>query len=99
MEVKFDYNYQLVGDSFKYSADRSSPTAEALYLMLNFLRYSNSTKKLAHVLKDTKCIKTDIGSTDPYECYLPGPKWGAFYSFSTGSLLYMKFFAGPSFHT
>ncbi|XP_017217482.2 uncharacterized protein LOC108195059 [Daucus carota subsp. sativus] len=70
VKVKFNGNYQLVGDNLNSSACSSSLTPGALCLILECLRQSKSTDKFVYALKDKECIKTHAGFKTPSECYL-----------------------------
>nr|XP_017217484.1 PREDICTED: uncharacterized protein LOC108195062 [Daucus carota subsp. sativus] len=70
VKVKFNGNYQLVGDNLNSSACSSSLTPGALCLILECLRQSKSTDKFVNALKDKECIKTHAGFKTPSECYL-----------------------------
>ncbi|KAJ6418035.1 hypothetical protein OIU84_001426 [Salix udensis] len=74
--IDFSGNYQLVADYLKSPSCLSSLTMEAFLLVLDCLRHSSSAGKLVIALKNTKCLKTNLGYRCPDDCFLLHPEWG-----------------------
>lgn len=69
-------SHQLVVDYLKPSSRLSSLTSDALLLILQCMRRSNSSKKIVRALTGSKCLKTTVGYKSPGECILYDPEWG-----------------------
>ena len=83
--VAFSGSHQLVVDYLKPSSSLSSPTADALLLILQCMRRSNSSsEKIVRALKGARCLKTRVGYRLPGECILCDPEWGCLLQVFTG---------------
>ena len=69
-------NYQVVIEHLKSPSKLSSLTVEAVLLVMECIKYSNSPIKLLGSLKRTNCLKTNMGFKTPGECFLYDPVWG-----------------------
>ncbi|XP_076939689.1 uncharacterized protein LOC143608563 [Bidens hawaiensis] len=92
--VTFDAScYQLVSDNLKSSYSLTSLSSEAMLLMLRCIKkllYKkktqnvlciqklNSTNKFVQAVKNTKCVKTNLGYRCPSECFFitSATEWG-----------------------
>ncbi|KAJ6358643.1 hypothetical protein OIU76_000374 [Salix suchowensis] len=68
--IDFSGNYQLIADYLKSPSCLSSLTMEAFLLVLDCIRHSSSAGKLVIALKNTKCLKTNLGYRCPDDCFL-----------------------------
>lgn len=69
--VNFDQKcYQLVYDNLKSSSLSNSLSPEVVFLILNCIQTLASSDKLVQVVKNMKCLKTNLGYQRPSECFL-----------------------------
>ncbi|KAL7600782.1 hypothetical protein Lser_V15G21268 [Lactuca serriola] len=76
--VKFNQRYQLVVDYLKSSSSLASLSSEAMLLILTCIKSLVSSDKLVQEIKNTKCLKTNLGYRCPFGCFLLNPEsqWG-----------------------
>ncbi|PWA59580.1 DNA binding,ATP binding protein [Artemisia annua] len=73
--VNFDHNcYKIVSDNIKSSALLTCLSPEALLLILKCIQILESSDKLLQEVKNTKCLKTNLGYNCPSECFSWNPK-------------------------
>ncbi|XP_038709038.1 uncharacterized protein LOC120003946 [Tripterygium wilfordii] len=82
--VGFNQNYQLLVDCLKSSPFLVSLGPDAALLILQCIRHSSSPGKVIQALKDTKCLKTDLGYKRPDECFLIDTEWGSLLAVFSG---------------
>lgn len=93
--VVVNFNYQLILDNLNSSSSLVLLSSEALLLILNCIRNSQSPDKLVQAIKNNRCLKTNLGFKCPYECFLLNPKsqWGRLlHVFRSFSILDEKFY-------
>ncbi|GJW13409.1 hypothetical protein Tco_0017542 [Tanacetum coccineum] len=77
--VSFDDKcYQLVSENIKSKYLLNSLSSEAFLLILRCIQKSEKSDKLVQAVKDTNCLKTNMGYKSPSECFLLNPEseWG-----------------------
>ncbi|RDX63859.1 hypothetical protein CR513_57659, partial [Mucuna pruriens] len=74
--VGFNENYQVVIDHFKPPSHWANLTAEAVLLIMECIKFSSGSSKLINSLKETSCLKTNMGFKTPGECFFYDPTWG-----------------------
>ncbi|KAL7602650.1 hypothetical protein Lser_V15G21272 [Lactuca serriola] len=58
--VVVNFNYQLILDNLKSSSSLVLLSSEALLLILNCIRNSQSPDKLVQAIKNNRCLKTNL---------------------------------------
>ncbi|KAI3820645.1 hypothetical protein L1987_08193 [Smallanthus sonchifolius] len=97
--VKFDEScYQLVSDNLKSTSLLTSLSSEAMLLMLRCIQKLASPAKMVQAIKNTKCLKTNLGYRCPSECFLVNPKaeWGCLLQVFRSFLILDEKFYGSS---
>ncbi|KAE8123810.1 hypothetical protein FH972_018734 [Carpinus fangiana] len=94
--IGFCGSYKLVVDNLKSSSRLTSLTSDAVLLVLECLRHSESPNKLVEALRGAKCFKTNIGYKSPGECFLFDPQWGCILQVFKGFPLFDNDFYGSS---
>ncbi|KAI3688635.1 hypothetical protein L2E82_46360 [Cichorium intybus] len=76
--VNFNKSYQLVLDNLKSSSSLTCLSSEAMLLILRCIQNLQSSDKLVQAIKNTKCLKTNLGYKCPSECFSLNPEsqWG-----------------------
>ncbi|CAI9283722.1 unnamed protein product [Lactuca saligna] len=76
--VKFNQRYQLVVDNLKSSSSLASLSSEAMLLILTCIKSLEFSDKIVQTIKNTKCLKTNLGYRCPFGCFLLNPEsqWG-----------------------
>ncbi|CAN0915895.1 Protein NO VEIN [Linum grandiflorum] len=74
--VDFKGGHELVVQHLKSSSSLSGLSKEALFLILECVRYSNSATKVVTTVQNAKCLKTSSGYTHPGETFLYDTEWG-----------------------
>ncbi|GJU95761.1 DNA binding, ATP binding protein [Tanacetum coccineum] len=77
--ISFDDKcYQLVSENIKSKYLLNSLSSGAFLLILRCLQKSENSDKLVQAVKDTNCLKTNMGYKCPSECFLLNPEseWG-----------------------
>ncbi|PWA51665.1 DNA binding,ATP binding protein [Artemisia annua] len=77
--VSFDDKcYQLVAENIKSKYLLNSLSSKAFLLILRCIQKSEKTDKLVQAVKDTNCLKTNMGYKCPSECFLLNAEseWG-----------------------
>ncbi|XP_058745312.1 uncharacterized protein LOC131618061 [Vicia villosa] len=69
-------NYQVVIEHLQLPSNLASLTAEAVLLIMECIRHSNTPTSLLNLLKEKNCLKTNMGFKTPGECFLYDPVWG-----------------------
>jgi hypothetical protein len=94
--IGFCGSYKLVVDKIKSSSRLTSLTSDAVLLVLECMRHSESPNKLVEALRGAKCFKTNIGYKSPGECFLFDPQWGCILQVFKGFPLFDDDFYGSS---
>ncbi|KAJ0240647.1 hypothetical protein HA466_0222440 [Hirschfeldia incana] len=76
--VQFPNNHSLIVSHLNASK-LSYLTAEAMFLVLDCMRYL-SPRKLISLLSSSQCFKTKNGYNNPAECFVPDPEWSCLVS-------------------
>ncbi|KAI3688637.1 hypothetical protein L2E82_46363 [Cichorium intybus] len=98
--VVLNFNYQLVLHNLKSSSSLTSLSSEALLLILRCIQNLQSPEKLVQTIKNTKCLKTNLGYKCPCECFLLNPEypWGCLlHVFGSFSILDEQFYGRSIF--
>ncbi|KAI4317520.1 hypothetical protein L6164_025382 [Bauhinia variegata] len=96
--IGFNQNYKLVADHLKSPSCLVSLTAEALLLILECISHLDDSGNLVNALKQTKCLKTNLGFHVPGECFLFDPVWGCILEVFNGfPLIDSKFYGAKIF--
>ncbi|KAK9117633.1 hypothetical protein Sjap_016580 [Stephania japonica] len=74
--VSFDPLNNRVADNLRLPSNLASLTDEAILLILQCIRNSNSSDRLVSILESRKWLKTSCGLKFPRECFLPDSEWG-----------------------
>nr|GEV24579.1 DNA binding,ATP binding protein [Tanacetum cinerariifolium] len=77
--ISFDDKcYQLVSENIKSKYLLNSLSSEAFLLILRCIQKSENSDKLVQAVKDTNCLKTNMGYKCPSKCFLLNPEseWG-----------------------
>ncbi|CAK8560107.1 unnamed protein product [Lathyrus sativus] len=69
-------NYQVIIEHLKLPSNLASLTAEAVLLIMECIRHSNTPINLLNLLKGKDCLQTNMGFKTPNECFLYDPVWG-----------------------
>lgn len=69
-------NYEIVMKHLKSPAYLASLTAGVVLLTMHCMRILNDSSKLSTSLKETTCLKTNMGFQKPSECILYDKVWG-----------------------
>lgn len=70
--VRFNYNHQIVIDNFRLTYP---VTADAAFLILECIRYANSSDKFVRTLGGLRFVKTHLGYKIPSESFLVDSEW------------------------
>ncbi|KAM1025525.1 hypothetical protein TB2_038051 [Malus domestica] len=94
--VKFGESYQLIIDNLKSPSCLTSWTPEIVLFMLECMHISSSSEKLVRALKESNCLKTNIGYKRPEECLLfdQNSDWGCILQVFSGLPLIDHVFYG-----
>ncbi|KAK9120165.1 hypothetical protein Scep_018258 [Stephania cephalantha] len=74
--VSFSPSDNRVADNLRLPSNLSSLTDEAILLILQCIRSSNSSDRLVSILARRSWLKTSLGLKSPGECFLPDSEWG-----------------------